>query len=49
MWRCNILIATLIFKLIKSNQSMNSETLDKNDSFKILKTRLVMAQLISHQ
>ena len=40
-----IIIASLIFKLVKSNQSMDSETLDKNDSFKILKTRFARGEI----
>jgi len=40
-----IIIAALIFKLFRSNQSMNSESLDKNDSFKILKTRFARGEI----
>ena len=40
-----IIIAILIFKLVKSNRSMNSETLDKDDSFKILKTRYARGEI----
>ena len=40
-----IIFAILIFKLVKSNQPMNSETLDKNDSFKILKTRYAKGEI----
>ncbi|NOX34051.1 MAG: hypothetical protein GXP56_09990 [Deltaproteobacteria bacterium] len=38
-------MAALIFKLIKSNQSKNSESLDKNDSLKILKIRFAKGEI----
>ena len=40
-----IIIAALIFRLIKSNQPMNSENLDKKDSFEILKRRFANGEI----
>ncbi len=40
-----IIITVLIFKLFKSNQSINSETLDKKDSFEILKIRFAKGEI----
>ena len=39
------IIATLIFKLIKSSQGNSSETLDKNDSLMILKVKFAKGEI----
>ncbi len=40
-----IIIAVFIFQLFKSNRSINSETLDKKDSFEILKIRFAKGEI----
>ena len=40
-----IIVAALIFKLLKPFRSEKSETLDKKDSFEILKIRLAKGEI----
>ncbi len=40
-----IVIASLIIKLFKSNQYKNSQSLDKYDSFEILKSRFAKGEI----
>ena len=40
-----IIVAALIFKLLRPFRSENSETLDKKDSFEILKIRLAKGEI----
>ncbi len=40
-----IAVAALIFRLIRSDRSVKSEALDKNDSFEILKIRFAKGEI----
>jgi len=44
-----MVIAGLIFKLVKTNQSANSSSLDKRDTLEILKIRFVRGEITEEE